>query len=75
MHRNNKKYSLQIRGGEVWGFVVKFHNLPKERDFELREEMLHPPIKQPNGEILKKGIVKRVIEQVWILQVLFYGDS
>ena len=48
--------------GEVFGFRVEYANLPKGRDYELRTEVFHPAIKQPNGEVLSRSVVKTTLK-------------
>lgn len=42
--------------GELFGFRIVFSDLPKNRDYTLRDEVHHPPIKQPGGEVLTKSV-------------------
>ena len=49
---------IPCRIGESWGYRVRWHNLPTTRSYELRTEMIHPPIKQPDGSIVEKEVHK-----------------
>ena len=48
--------TIPCRVGEIWGFAADLHNLPKDRDFTVRSETLHPAIKQPDGSVLTKSV-------------------
>jgi hypothetical protein len=50
-----KSKTIPMTVGESFGFRVQWANLPKGRAYEVKAEMLHPPIKQPNGEVLTKS--------------------
>jgi hypothetical protein len=44
--------------GELFGFRVEFAGLPTERPYKIRNEVHHPPIKQPDGETLTKSVTE-----------------
>jgi hypothetical protein len=48
--------------GESFGIRLEFANLPKGVNYTIRSEMHHPPIKQPDGHVLKKSVRERTIK-------------
>jgi len=48
--------------GELFGFRVEFTGLPTDRPYKIRNEMHHPPIKQPDGETLTKSVTETQFE-------------
>lgn len=54
--------TIPCRVGEAWGFEFQLRNVPSDRAFEYRSEMHHPPIRQPDGSILRTSINTLIIK-------------
>ncbi len=61
---------IPCRIGEKWGFTFELRNLPTNRTVKYRSEMHHPPILQPDGEVLHKSVVRKTIRSKGV-----YSDS
>jgi|GEM_PF-854727 len=48
--------------GESFGIRLEFANLPTGVNYTVRSEMHHPPIKQPDGTVLKKSVLETTIK-------------
>jgi uncharacterized protein (TIGR03067 family) len=48
--------------GELFGIRLEFANLPEGVNYTVRSEMHHPPIKQPDGTVLKKSVSETTIK-------------
>jgi hypothetical protein len=48
--------------GETFGYRCKWENLPLAKGYELKTEMHHPPIKQPDGKVLTKSVSKEMVK-------------
>jgi hypothetical protein len=57
-HHIETTKTIPCRIGENWGFYFQLHNLPQDRAFAYRSEMLHPPIRQPDGSMLTKTVIR-----------------
>ena len=69
VRRESKKFThlsttkkIPCKVGETFGIRLEFANLPKGVNYTIRSEMHHPPIKQPDGTILKKSRGERTIK-------------
>jgi hypothetical protein len=49
---------IPCKVGEMFGYRLQFSNLPKNRDYILRDVVEHPPIRQPDGKILTISVVE-----------------
>lgn len=57
-----KTKEIPCRVGESWGYRVVWLNLPRRSPYRFRTEMLHPPIKQPNGTVLTRAVHEITME-------------
>jgi len=48
---------IPCRLGETFGIKVKFNDLPADRPFAIKYVVKHPPINQPDGQILRESVV------------------
>jgi uncharacterized protein (TIGR03067 family) len=54
--------NVPCKVGESFGIRLEFANLPKGVNCTVRSEMHHPPIKQPDGTVLKKSVSETTIK-------------
>jgi hypothetical protein len=47
---------IPCKVGERWGVRIRTWNVPTTRTFLIRQEMIHPPIRQPDGSFQTKSI-------------------
>jgi hypothetical protein len=45
---------IPCRVGEAWGFRVRWQNLPRDREYKVRIETLHPQFQHPDGTVSEK---------------------
>jgi hypothetical protein len=50
--------TIPCKTGETFGITVEVKGLQPGRTYRWREETLHPPIKQPTGEVMTKSVAQ-----------------
>jgi hypothetical protein len=61
--------NIRASVGELFGFKLELTSLPVSCEYTLRSELHHPPVRQPDGNI----VTRRVREQVYRLERKPFG--